>query len=149
MPLLGIDLNFDDLIETIEQMVSDYAAQNSFGRGEMNQAYWRWVGNISAVAGLIAVIFGVAYYAFKLDSRLETLENQMKIFISSPTISGSEKGTAAPVPEKAVPNPVVSTCTDLLKRAAAAKEKGEIYSGVAIENLLKDFGCAEVIKSSR
>lgn len=120
---------------------------------------------IGAVVGLSWALYSAASHFAKLDARLETVENQVKLLAVAPTISrqggnawtyeGSteqsgkpQKGATDDVYGSAnsVPNPLIATCIDLIKRTATAKESRNYGAESSLDNLLRDYGCPDLLK---
>jgi hypothetical protein len=110
--------------------------------------FWLRADRISIIGGLIGII-GVAcalvYYFVKLETRIDTLENQVRLIavtpIPKPDPSQQSGSSESPV------NPVIAACLDLVKRAADARRNNEV-TAYLIEGYIKDYGCVDLMKAA-
>jgi hypothetical protein len=118
-------------------------------------------GAILSILGGLAVIFGVAYYFYNLDARLNALDNQVRLLNTAPAITRpatpptSDPGYTSYRDTKSlysgdtvetVPNPLITTCVELIKRAASARESNNGAAAISLEGYMRDYGCADALK---
>jgi hypothetical protein len=115
---------------------------------------------LAAIVGLSWALYSAASHVAKLDARLQTVEDQVKLLNAAPSIVRSPERTppgttsapsAQPTPKYLddIPtsNPLVETCIDLIKRNATAREQNNSVAAVTLESLQTTYDCRAVLKS--
>ena len=100
----------------------------------------------------MAVIFGVAYYFVALDSRISTLEGQVRLIATAPAISQPSVGTVeqgVTYTTVTIPNPLVQTCMDLYARVGNAVQVADRKVQDSLNGYMRELGCADVIKATK
>jgi hypothetical protein len=127
--------------------------------------------NATAIVGLGSFAFGIAYYTLRLESRVDTLETQIRTLSTAPAIirkpaedsstkerksaNAGAKGEASAdtsgvvtstYSDYPVQNPLVATCLDLVQRAVKARENSQTSFALSLEQYQKDYGCAQTLR---
>lgn len=121
--------------------------------------FWKVFLPLGAIVGLSWALYSAATHIVRLDTRLEIVENQLRLLATSPAIVRTPEDRNLYTKENGgtiidgyiaepIPNPLITTCIDLVKRAAAAREKGDPVASVSLESYLRDFGCAAALKAT-
>ena len=113
---------------------------------------WKIVAAIIALTGFSWTIYSASTAFFKLEKRIDVLEDQVKLFVTAPIISrqpGGGYSVPAPESDKTVPNPVIALCIDLTNKAADARRRNaSISEPIALDGFIKDYGCADALKAA-
>ena len=114
--------------------------------------FWTVVSALMAVGGFAWALYSVGGHFTRLEGRIETLENRVRLIVTAPAIvKPSEPSAAGPsdVRPMQMENPLISTCVDLIKRAAALREKGDINNALSLEGYLREYACSDALKSTK
>jgi hypothetical protein len=122
---------------------------------------WEHVRTVGSVLSILGVGAGLAIYFSDFRTRLDKLEGQVQLIAAAPAVIRKEsqggKFYDDPTPEKGgnlytkelytepFANPLIATCIDLMKRTATAKEKSQWSGETALESLMKDYGCKDLM----
>jgi hypothetical protein len=116
------------------------------------EGVWKIIAAIIAVAGFSWVIYSASTAYFRIEGRLEKVENQLSLIASAPAIvqtgnGGNPSQSNDVEPYKPIANPLIATCLDLVKRAATAREtNASITIYLALEGYIRDYGCQDLMK---
>jgi hypothetical protein len=120
------------------------------------ETYWKIVAALGTALSLIAIGIAVATWTLDIRGRLTELENRVNLVVTSPTITRKDSGPgySQPIDYSAkdegwgtVPNPLIATCIDLIKRTATAREKdSSLTLPNALESLQRTYDCEGLLK---
>jgi hypothetical protein len=116
----------------------------------------RTIGSVLGILGVGAT--GALYFSDfksrleKAEGRVATVEDQLKLLSAAPVITRQagnlytkEAGSVTYADDVPIANPLIATCIDLVKRTATAKEKSQYSAETSLDNLLKDYGCRDLM----
>jgi hypothetical protein len=100
------------------------------------------IAPVSQLVVLVAVLVAVGVWGFRLNDKVETLAAQLQALAVAPAVTRE----VAPGMRQTEPNPLIATCSDLIKRAAKAIEDGRPGTvGEPLQQLADKFGCRSVV----
>ena len=91
--------------------------------------------SIAAIAAVLSIVLSAAWYVYRLDERIRTLEAQMQTLVIPPLGVGAKSSYAA--------NPLAQACADLVTRYAdqIAQGGGGYVKAGEIESMINKLGC--------
>jgi hypothetical protein len=108
------------------------------------EKFGTWISPVSQLVGVLVVFGTLITWALKLQNRVDTLETQMHVFLTSPQAqaqpAGPSNGTTV------VATPMDASCANLIDRIAAALGEHSRAGDAAAANLrglMSDLGCTK------
>lgn len=98
--------------------------------------------SVVAIAAVVGMLLSGAWYIFRLDNKIQTLEAQVQAIAISPTITPSmQSHNAASATVADSSNPLDRACADLANKAAALETAERWTASHGIQELMKTMRC--------